>query len=132
MRTKPFGSTCWKEATQELYRIEGHDTLLAAVRIVPPAEADVLAVESGEAVIADGHAVGITAEIAENMFGTAEGRLGIDVPVLAVELLHQLFEPRLIHEIGGRTAANEQLLAVELPQSVEELLTEHGAQYGNG
>ena len=121
-----------EEAAQELYRVEGHDTLLAAVRIVPPAEADVLSVESGEAVIADGHAVGVAAEIAEDMFGTAERRLGIDVPVLVAELLHELFEPRLIHEIGGRAAANEQVLAVELPQSVEELLTEHGAQYGNG
>ena len=40
------------------------------------------AVEGGDAVVRYGHAVGITAEIAEDMFGSAEGRLGIDASVL--------------------------------------------------
>ena len=110
-----LGQHVQEEAAQELYRVEGHDTLLASVRIVPPEEADVLSVESGEAVIADGHAVGVAAEIAEDMFGTAERRLGIDVPVLVAELLHELFEPRPIAEISRRTTAIEQVFAIELP-----------------
>jgi len=45
------GQDMEEEAAQELYRVEGHDTLLSAVRIVPPAEADLFAVEGGDAVV---------------------------------------------------------------------------------
>jgi hypothetical protein len=38
--------------------------------------------ESHEAVIGDGDAMGVAGEIAEHMMGTAEGRLGVDDPVL--------------------------------------------------
>jgi hypothetical protein len=43
-----------KEAAQEVHGVEGHDSLLAAVGIIPPAEGDALPVEGGEAVVADG------------------------------------------------------------------------------
>jgi hypothetical protein len=36
-------------------------------------------------VIGDGHAVGVAAEITENIFGAPEGRLAIDHPVLPEE-----------------------------------------------
>ena len=84
------GQNVEEETAQELRSVEGHDTLLAAVGIIAPAEADVLAVEGGEAVVADGHAVGVTAEIAQDMFGAAEGRLGIDEPVLVLQLLRSV------------------------------------------
>jgi hypothetical protein len=76
--------------------------------------------------------VGITAEIAEDMFGSAEGRLGIDVPVLLTHFLDQLFEPAGIAEISGGTAAIEQVFAVELAKSGKELLAEDVVQYRNG
>jgi hypothetical protein len=78
-----------EEAVQEADGVEGHDALLAAMGIIAPAEADALTVEGGEAVIADGHAVGGAAEVAQDMFGSAEGRLGIDVPFLVAQLLDQ-------------------------------------------
>ena len=78
-----------EETAEEVDGVEGHDALLAAVGIIAPAEADALTVEGGKAVIADGHAVGIAAEVAQDMFGSAEGRLGIDVPFLVAQLLDQ-------------------------------------------
>jgi hypothetical protein len=39
-------------------------------------------VESHEAVVGDGHAMGVAGEIAEHMMGTAEGWLGVADPVL--------------------------------------------------
>ena len=66
------------------------------------------------------------------MFGAAEGRLGIDVPVLLAQLRHQLFEPCRITEISCRSSAVEQPLAVELSEFVEELVAKHGAQHRNG
>ena len=66
----------------------------------------------------------ITAEIAEDLFGAAEGRLGIDVPVLLTHFLDQLFEPAGIAEISGGTGGNraEVLPAVKLAKSGKELL----------
>src|SRR5271169_938884 len=106
-----------EEAAQEVHCVEGHDALLAAVGIIAPAEADALAVEGGDAVIADGHAVGIAAEVAQDMFRSAEGGLGIDVPFLFAQLLDQLVERRRIAERSGRTSQVEQALAVEVAKS---------------
>jgi hypothetical protein len=47
------------------------------------------------------------------MFRSAEGRLGIDVPFLVAELLHQLLEAGTAAEWGGWTSEVEQALAVE-------------------
>ena len=102
-----------KEAAEEVDGVEGHDPLLAAVGIISPAEADALTVESNDAVIGYGHAVGVTAEVAQDMFWSAEGRLGIDVPFLVAELLHQLLEAGTAAEWGGWTSEVEQALAVE-------------------
>src|SRR5450759_1102408 len=103
-----------EEAAEEVDGVEGHDPLLAAVGIIPPAEADALAVEGNEAVVGDGHAVGVTAEVAQDMFRSAEGRLGIDVPFLVAELVHQLLEAGTAAEWGGWTSEVEQALAVEV------------------
>ena len=81
-----------EEAAQEVHCVEGHDALFAAVGIIAPAEAAALAVEGGDAVIGDGHAVGIAAEVAQDMFRSAEGGLGVDVPVLVAQLVDQLLE----------------------------------------
>ena len=51
------------EAAQELARGLGHDALLVAVRVVFPSEAYALTVETEQALVADGDAVGIAAEI---------------------------------------------------------------------
>src|ERR1035437_2046760 len=120
-----------EDAAEEVDGVEGHDTLLATVGIISPAEADALAVEGSVAVIGDGHAVDVTAEVAEDMFRSAEGRLGIDVPILVAELLHQLLEADTAAEWGGWTSEVEQSLAVELAKSGEELFAEDGAQDGN-
>ena len=75
--------------------------------------------------------MGVAAEVAQDMFGAAEGRRGVDVPFLAAELLDQLLEPSRITEVGCWTAAIELILAVELPQSIEEPGSERRAQYRN-
>jgi hypothetical protein len=71
-----------QEAAQELLDRQGRQTWLVAVRGVSPAEGDLVALQGDQAVMGDRHAVGIAAEITENMFGTAKGRLAIDHPVL--------------------------------------------------
>ena len=52
------------------------------MRIVSPSEAYALTVEAEQALVADGDAVGIAAEIAQHARRVTEGRLGIDDPVV--------------------------------------------------
>jgi len=120
-----------EEAAEEVHGVESHDALLAAVRIIAPEKADALSVEGGDAVVADGHAMGVAAEVTQHVFRSAEGRLGMDVPFLFAELVDQLFERGRIAESSSRTSEVKQVLAVEVAESCEELLTEDGAQNGN-
>lgn len=127
-----FGQHVQEEAAQELGGVERHDARPAAVGIIAPAEADLPAIEGGEAMVADGHAVGVAAEIAQHLLGSAEGRLGVDKPLLPAEPGEQFLEPCRIAELGGGAAAVELILPVELAKCAEELLAEHRAQCGDG
>jgi hypothetical protein len=69
-----------------------HNLLLAAMGIVSPAEGDAIVLESHEAMVGDGDAMGVEGQIVENMFGAAEGCLGVDDPVLLRELPEEVVE----------------------------------------
>jgi hypothetical protein len=71
-----------QEAAQELLRIERHPSLLIPVGIILPAKGNPVPVEGYEAVVGDGHAMGVAGEITQHMVGAAERWLGIDHPVL--------------------------------------------------
>ena len=72
-------------SAQELIGGNGHDLVLATVGIVSPAEGDAIVQQGHQAMVGDGDAMGVAGQIVENMVGTAEGRLGIDDPVLLAE-----------------------------------------------
>ncbi len=72
-----------QEASQELIDSQSHEPFLVAVRGVAPAEGDVAIVESDQPGVRDGDAMGVCAEIAQHMFRSAKGRLGVDDPVVA-------------------------------------------------
>ena len=50
--------------------------------IILPAEGDLVVLEGDEAMVGDGDAMGVAAEIAEDVMGAAEGWFGIDDPWL--------------------------------------------------
>jgi hypothetical protein len=87
-----FGQQVQQEASQKLIGGNGHDLVLAAMGIVSPAEGDAMVLESHEAMVGDGDAMGVAGQVVENMFGTAEGRLGVDDPVLLAELPEEVAE----------------------------------------
>ncbi len=76
------GQDVKQEAAQELMGGNGHGLLLAAVGIVPPAEEDAIVFEGHEPMVGDGDAVGVAGQVVEDVFGAAEGRLGIDHSIL--------------------------------------------------
>lgn len=60
-----------------------------------------------------------------------EGRLGVDVPFLAAELVDQQLELSRIVERSSRASQLEQPLAIEVPKSAEKLLLEDSAEDRN-
>ena len=74
------------KTAQKLSRRKSHFLLLFTMRVIFPAEGDMHAVESQQAVIADGDAVRVPAEITEHLGGRSECRLGVyDPPLLESE-----------------------------------------------
>lgn len=79
------GEQMQQEAAQELLGGQGHESFPVAVSGVAPAEGDVAVFECDESGVGDGHAMGISAEIAQRVFGSAEGAFGIDDPLVTIK-----------------------------------------------
>src|SRR5437870_1323371 len=79
---EPFGQHVQKEATQELRGGQGHLTGLATVGVILPPESHALLFEGQQAMIGNGHAMGVAPEIAQHLQGTTESGLSIDHPVV--------------------------------------------------
>jgi len=107
---KAAGQDVEQEAAQELLRSEGHDSFLVSVGIIFPAESNLIVLESYEAVVGDGHAMGVAGEIAEHMMRTTEGWLGIDDPVLAEEGTQEGAESLLVFERLESSSEGELVL----------------------
>jgi len=74
-----------EKAAEELLCRQRHQAFYVSMRPVSPAECDISILERDQAIVGNGHSMGVAAEIAENIFRAAEGRLAMDDPVLAVE-----------------------------------------------
>ena len=109
------GKNVEEESAQELYGVQGHDTLLVPMGIVFPAEGNAFAVEADQAVVGDGDAMGVTPQVAQHLLRSSHGLLGINHPVLAMNGPHQLRKLfRLLKSCGG-AAAVKQAFAIEAP-----------------
>ncbi len=86
------GQNVQQETAQELMGGDGHDLLPAAVGVVSPAEGDAIVFEGHETMVGDGDAMSVAGQVVENMCGAAEGRLGINDPVLLAELPEEVAE----------------------------------------
>ena len=99
------GQSMKEKATDELVRLQTQDLLDAILTVILPAERDVIVVESFEPAVCNGDAMGVAAEISENLGGAAERLLGVDHPV---DSAHGLDENREGAAIGkGRQAVEE-------------------------
>ena len=72
-----------QEATQELIDRQSHDPLAIVLSGISPSESNAAVSEGKQSVVGDGDAMGVGAEIAQHVFWAAEGRLGVDDPILA-------------------------------------------------
>ena len=99
-----------QESAQELLRTECHDSFLISVGIILPAESNLIMRESYEAVVGDGHAMGVAGEITQHMMRPAKRRLGIDDPVLAEEGTQEGAESLLVFERLESSSEGELVL----------------------
>src|SRR5260370_26789486 len=74
-----------QEAAEELVDRQRQQALLVGMGGVSPAEGDVALLQADQYAVGDGDAVSVAAEIAQRVFGAAEGWLGIDDPAVAEE-----------------------------------------------
>jgi len=69
-----------QKTADELVCFQGHETLLVAVPIISPPEADLCTLQPQNTVIGDGDAVSVAAEIVKDFFRTGKRRLGHGFP----------------------------------------------------
>ena len=79
------GQDVEQEAANELDRVEGHDAAAVVMPGVSPAKAHLSAVEAEQSSVGDGDAVGVASQVLQHVFGAAEGRLGVDHPLLVAQ-----------------------------------------------
>ena len=107
------------EAASELETGQGEHVGAVAVGAVPPAETDVGAVVVKDAGVGDGDLACVARDIAYDLLGAGQGRLGVDDPTLTSGALEKLFAE------GPRQA--EAIVGVRRFELVQELSAEDPA-----
>jgi hypothetical protein len=118
-----------QESPQEFLDGQTHLALFVFVRGVSPEKSHTPFGQRHEPVIGDGHAVGVAAEITQRMLGAAEGRLGIDDPVGALQRTNHCRKRFGCGEWGECAMEAEFGLRVQPAQARDKLAAEHTAEY---
>ena len=100
--------------------------------VVAPAEADLTVLDGEEAVVGDGDAVGVLAEVVEDLVGAGEGGLGVDDPLGLAEGLEVAGEGVGVIERGEGVAELEPAGAKGLLEQFEEETAEQAGQDPDG
>src|SRR5258708_14763471 len=127
-----IGQRMKKEAADELVGSELHDLCRAGVAVVFPGEGDMLLVEGDDPAVGDCDAMGIAAEIGENLCGTAKWSLGVDDPADASHGDEVSCEGSRLDQ-GCEIAEEVQSAGVEgRGQTFEEQAPEQPGEWFNG
>ena len=78
-----FGKHVQQEAAQELMERKSHQLLFVVVSRIAPAKGDLPFDKRNQAMIGYGHAMGVTTQILEHIFGSTERWFRVDHPVLS-------------------------------------------------
>src|SRR5216684_76555 len=77
------------EAADELDRVEGHDAAAVVMSGISPAKAHLSVIEAEQPSVGDGDAVGVAGQVLQDMFRSAEWRLGVDHPISPTQHMKQ-------------------------------------------
>ena len=78
-----WGKGVEEKAPQELLHRQGHQALLIGVGGVSPAKGNLVAMQRDEAMVGDGDAMGVGAQVVQDILGATERRLAVDHPLAA-------------------------------------------------
>ena len=78
-----FWEQVQQEAAQELIERKGHQLLFVAVCGIAPTKRDLPISKRDQAMVGDGHAMGVTAQITEHMLRASERWFRVDHPILS-------------------------------------------------
>ena len=121
-----------QEAAQELIDDQSHEPFLVAVGGIAPSEGDVAIGESSQPAVGNGDAMSIGAEITQHLFRSAEGRLGVDNPVVAEQYSQPCAEGVWLGK-SQQAAVELELTAMEgVAKSGDELAAEDTAEHADG
>ncbi len=121
-----------QEAAEELLDSQSHEPLLVAVRGVAPTEGDAAIGESHQPGVRDGDAMSVGAEIAQHMFRSSKGLLGVDEPVVAEQQTQPGSEGAWLRKVR-EAAVKLKLTSMEsVAQSFDELAAEDAAEHADG
>jgi len=118
-----------QESAEELVDREAHDALLVAVRGVSPAEADLAVGQGDQPAVGDADAVGVCAEVAQGVLGSAEGTLGVDDPVVTEEGSEPCGEAARLGERCEVAVELERAFAERGLQAGDELAAEDASEH---
>lgn len=117
-----------EKAAQELLARKSHDSCLAGMRVVLPAETHGGVSDGEQAMIGDGNAMGVAGQIVKDVFRSPEGWFGIDDPVLLEESAQEEGESFFVGKWQAFAIEDELVLAKSTPQSSHELATKNAAE----
>ena len=119
-----IGKDMEQEPSNEFHGIKRHDLAGVPVLSVLVVEHDLVVMHRNDAMVGDGHPVGVPAEVIEHLFRSGKGLLGVDHPFLLFKFPDQLLEPGWRAEVNG-TAGEAQFAAmVGSLQITDELASE--------
>jgi len=120
-----------QESAQELIDSQSHEPFLVAVGGISPAEGDVVFGECDQPGVGDGDAMGAGAEIAQYMFRSAEGALGVNDPVVAEQYSQPCGEGARMSQ-RQKFAVKLKLTSMEgVAESGDELAAEDAAEHAD-
>jgi hypothetical protein len=79
---EPVGKYVKQEPTDEFVSTKRHRLLAVVIAIILPAKLNLAVIDIEEAIVGDGDAVRVPCDILEDFFGSGEGWLGVNHPIL--------------------------------------------------
>jgi hypothetical protein len=103
-----------QEPAQELFCRQGRGTGRTVMRVVLPTKGNAIAIHREEAMIRDGHSMGIASEVLKHVLWPAKGSLGINYPVFPKQSAQEGCECPLIRQ-RLTLAKEDKLLPLKSP-----------------
>ncbi len=114
-----------QESAQELVGPQRHQTFLVFVSGIAPAESDDAIGKCDEAMVRDGDAMGVLAEVAKRMLRTAKRTFRVNHPLGAEQWTKPCRKCLWILKRGERSVETEFVLRMQSFEAIHKLAAEH-------